>query len=71
MNPEILGTKQSVRLGPGNTPVSVLLVTWKAGPYGPFDEQSTWDELSNGTLLRKLQDKARALGNLPQAQQTA
>lgn len=71
MNPEILGTKQAVRLGPGNTPVSVLMVTWKAGNNGPFDEQSTWEELNSGVLLTKLQAKARALATLPQAQQTA
>lgn len=71
MNPEILGTAQSVRLGPGNTPVQVLIVTWKAGHYGPFDEQSTWEDLSSGVLMGKLQEKARALAALPQARQTA
>lgn len=71
MNPVILSTKESVRLGPGNTPVSVLLVEWKAGNNGPFMEQSSWADLNSGELLRKLQDKARALGNLPQAQPTA
>jgi hypothetical protein len=49
----------------------VLIVTWKAGNNGPFDEQSTWEELNSGVLLSKLQAKTRALSTLPQAQQTA
>lgn len=71
MNPVILSTKESVRLGPGNTPVAVLVVEWKAGNNGPFLEQSSWAELNSGVLLNKLQDKARALANLPQASPNA
>ena len=70
MIPEVIETKQTTRLGPGNVPVAVLLVTWKAGTYGPFTEQSTWEALSNGTLMDTLRKKAMALDALPKATQT-
>lgn len=67
MNPLIIGVKQSTKLGRGSVPVKVLIVTWTAGTYGPFETDSTWEELNNGTLIGNLQAQARALNNLPTA----
>ncbi len=71
MNPEILSVKQATRLGPGNTPVAVLMVEWKAGTYGPFSLQSTWEDLNSGKLMDNLRTQTRLLDGLPKAQQTA
>lgn len=65
MNPVIIGTKETTKLGPGMVPVKVLSVTWTAGTYGPFTETSTWSELSDGTLMGILRTKAAALSTLP------
>lgn len=71
MNPVIIGVKEATRLGAGNVPVSVLLVTWTYGTFGPFTEQTTFEALNNGTLMDALRAKARGLSNLPVAAQSA
>lgn len=70
MNPEILDVKQTTALGAGGVPVAVLQVSWRAGTYGPFTAQSTWQELNSGALMDKLREMARALANLPAATRT-
>lgn len=70
MNPEILGVKESVRLGANSVPVQVLQVTWKAGSYGPFTFVSSFADLNSGKLMDDLRMQARGLANLPVAAQT-
>jgi len=57
-------------LGPGSVPVKVLNVTWRVGTYGPFTEQTNFQDLNNGALMDSLRAKARVLANLPAASQT-
>lgn len=71
MNPTIIGVKEATRLGPGGVPVAVLLVTWTAGTFGPFTEQTTFAALNAGTLMSTLQAKARDLSKLPVPAQSA
>lgn len=71
VNPEILEIKQTTRLGANSVPVAVLLVRWKAGPYGPFDEESSFADVNSGKLMENLRAKTRALDLLPKATQTA
>lgn len=65
MDPTIIGVKEAVRLSPAGQPVTVLIVTYTVGAFGPFTLQTNAADLQSGEALRQMRQFAASLASLP------
>lgn len=69
MSPQVIKVGETDAIDARGNVQKVVQLTYTVGANGPFTVRGTAEELQNGLLLRKMQDMANSISQLPGQQQ--